>query len=147
MEVTKTPLLFSGFESVALVAVAMLVKKVPGGVAGAMWKTNVKSAVARAARLGIVHVMRPPEPTAGVVQPGGEAETKVIPGGMGSLSAMLPEASGPPLNTETVYVTLLPAAAWTGPDLETEMSASWAQARDAPRRFARTAMRTSRRSA
>ena len=144
VEVTATPLLFSGLESVKLVAVAMLVKNVPGGVAGGMWKTNVRSTELNAARPPMTHVT-----VLTTSEQGPVAETNVIPAGTGSVTVMLPAAasSGPTLNTVTVYVTSLPAAACAGPAFETAMSVSWAQARDAPRTFARTARRTSRRSA
>src|SRR4030095_7449808 len=52
VEVAARPLSFSSFGSmVSLEAVAMLTKRVPGGVAGGIWKTNVKSAEAEAARV------------------------------------------------------------------------------------------------
>src|SRR5688500_12568530 len=103
VEVAAMPLLFSSVGSkVALVAVAMLTKKVPGGVAGGIWKTNVKSADSPAARVAIEHEIVPPEPTGGSEQVKTGPlfwvlETKVIPGGIGSLRTAEFASSGPEL--------------------------------------------------
>lgn len=112
VKVTATALSFSLFGSgvVADDTVAKFVKSVPGGVAGSMWKTNVKSALKPAASSAPVHDTLPVPPAGGVKQRNAGplfcmVETKVIPGGMLSVSVTSAESSGPVLVTLTSYET------------------------------------------
>lgn len=125
-------LLFSSFGSkVALVTVAILVKKVPGAVPVGMCSVSAKFALLPAVKFATVQVTVPVPPGAGVlhVQPAGDdSETNVIPGGIGSDTDTDVASSGPPLKTFSVYETLLFAAAVAGPDLAMLRSASCADA-------------------
>src|SRR6266511_1153745 len=100
---------FSGVGSVGSDVVAMLVRKVPGGVAGAICPTRVKFALVPAVNVAVVLQMTVPlVPTGGVVgqfQPaGGVTLTKVTPAGNGSDHCEFPAAlsSGPRLVTVSV---------------------------------------------
>jgi hypothetical protein len=123
---------FSSFGSnVDRLTEAMLVKTVPFGVPEGMPSVNVKPAELPAAIVLRVHVMVPPEPTPGVRQTNAgplicDAETNVIPAGMGSVTVTSAASSGPMLNTVTLYATLLFAAAVLGPLFATPTSASCA---------------------
>src|SRR6267154_802869 len=100
--VTAVALLFSSVGSSGLETVAVLVKKVPAGVAPGMNSVRVKLTLPPLAKLGLVQLTVPPEPTPGVVhdQPAGDDRlTKVIPAGIGSLRDTLVASSGPPLRT------------------------------------------------
>src|SRR6185369_1581551 len=71
-----------------------------------------KLGVAAAARLAIVHVMVPVLPTAGSGQahpPGKVMLTKVLLGGIGSVTVTFAAAAGPRFVTTDVNATLLPA--------------------------------------
>lgn len=123
---------FSEFGSVVDATFAMLVNAVPGGVAGGMWKVNVKFAVLPAVNVAIEQVMVPTEsPKFGVAQLNDgplscEAETNVSPVGMASVSVTRAESSGPMFVTPTLYETSVSAAASDGPNLVTRRSASCA---------------------
>src|SRR5438477_379590 len=82
--------LFSGVGSLSLLTVAVLVKVVLGGVAGAMWTVRVKSALAPFGREATVQVIVPLLPTPGSLQLKvgpvfWTRDTKVMPAGMASL--------------------------------------------------------------
>ena len=83
----------------------MFVNGVPLAVPGGMWPVSVKVAVAPAARLAIVQVIVPPEPTLGWLLQSNAGplfcaiETNVIVPGSVSVSAKLSAASGPELLT------------------------------------------------
>jgi hypothetical protein len=100
-KVVAALLLFSSFGSnVAFETVAMLVKKVPGGVAEGICVTSVKFALWPDANAAFVQVTVPPFPAPGSVhRKAGPLFcvrlTKVMPGGIGSPSCALKAASGP----------------------------------------------------
>src|SRR5258708_30642818 len=100
--------------------VAVFVKVVPCGVAGGMWPTKVKSALDPLGNEARVQVIVPFVPTAGWLlqsNAGPEfciAETKVIPGGSGSLRETVAAASVPKLKTVTSKDTAGPFAALDG---------------------------------
>jgi hypothetical protein len=92
---------------------------------------NVKVAELPAGIMLRVHVMVPPEPPVGVLQENAgpltcDAETNVMPAGMGSVIVTSAAASGPRLRTVTLYATSLSAAAVSGPLFATPTSASCA---------------------
>src|SRR5712692_10087174 len=99
--VVAVPLSFSGVGSVGADVVATLVRKVPGGVAGAICPTRGKFALGPAVNGAVVvPVAVPFPPPAGVVQlqPAGVVRlTKVTPAGNGSVTCEFPAAlsSGP----------------------------------------------------
>ena len=105
-------------------------KIAPFGVPASMRSVNVKEAEFPFAIVLRVHVMVPPEPFGSLQRNVGpltcDAETNVIPAGMGSVTVTSGAASGPPLTTVTTYVTSLFAAAVAGPAFVTARSASCA---------------------
>src|ERR1700730_3391061 len=113
--------LFSSFGSKSDVTLAMLVKVVPGGVAGGACITKVKSPLEPFGKVAMVQLISPLEaPGAGVEQLNAGPlfwieDTKVIPGGNASFHVTLVASSGPPLNTTTLKETSDPAAALDGP--------------------------------
>jgi hypothetical protein len=123
-------LLLSGFGSVVVVeTLAVFVNGVFDAVPGGMWPVSVKVALAPAARLAIVQVTVPPEPTLGWLLQSNAGplfcaiETNVIVPGSASVSEKLLAASGPELFTLIVYATSLSGAALAGPSFWTPMSA------------------------
>jgi len=125
---------FSEFGSKGAVEiVAVFVKNVDGGVAGGMWKVKVKSALLPFVKRASVQSTVPFVPTVGVVQLNAgplfcTTETKVIPGGMTSLTSTVVALSGPKLLTEMSYATSVPALATLGPLLVMPRSALCAKA-------------------
>jgi hypothetical protein len=104
-------LLFSSFGSdvdMELLTVAVLVKNVPCGVAVGMWTTSVKRASAPLGKVAFVQVTVPLVPTAGWLEQSQASpefwfiDTKVMPGGNGSLKLALLASSGPELVTSMV---------------------------------------------
>src|SRR5689334_6023710 len=86
--------------AVAEEAVAALTMTEPAGVAGSILATTTKVADPPEARFGLVAVIAPVPPTAGVVSvhpPGAVALTKVRPAGRLSFTDTFAAASGPAL--------------------------------------------------
>jgi hypothetical protein len=110
--------LLAGFGSdVDEVAEAVFVMVVPPATFASTFTTSVKVAVPPAAKVGLVAVMFPVPPTAGVVvvQPAGAVnETKVVLAGTASVRLALSASLGPALLAVIVYVMLAPGATGSG---------------------------------
>ena len=126
---------FSGLGSgVCEDAVATLVNVVPCGVAGGMWAMKVKFALDPAGKSARVQVIVPFVPGEGWLLQSNAgplfcvAETKVIPGGNGSVSDAESASSKPKLKIVTSNETSVSAAAVDGLFFETARSASCANA-------------------
>jgi hypothetical protein len=106
--VTAMPELFSSLRSPGVVAVAILVKVVPGSASGEMLKTKVNCALSPASMTGVVQVISGGSAGSESVQvksgpgPFCVAETNVIPSGIRSSSVTGAAGSGPRLKTVTV---------------------------------------------
>ena len=114
--------------AVVVETVAVFAMTVPGAVPAPTRTTNVKVALAPAARLAFVQVNDPVPPTAGTplqAKPAGmERERKVVFAGTDSLSTAFTAALGPAFCTTIVNVTSCPASTGLGaPDLVTDRSA------------------------
>src|SRR5437773_39170 len=92
-------------------------RTVPFGVAGSTFTMTVNVTDAPDASAPAVHVTAPVLPTAGVVQVqplGTVIDTNVVCAGSGSLTVTLAAVDGPPFETVSVYVRLVPASTGSG---------------------------------
>lgn len=117
-------LLFALFGSDAALNVAMFEIVEANGADGEAWSTSVNEAFVPVSIDGVVHVIVPVPPTAGVVhdQPGDTSDTNVVFAGVESVSVTVEESDGPAFATPIVYVMSLPAMIVAGPLLLAERS-------------------------